>query len=57
MAAFDSVIDLSLFIAPVVGVLVYRATDQIAPVFLIAVIPTVLAFFATRIWLKARPKL
>ena len=56
MAAFDSIIDLSLFIAPLVGILVYSATDQIAPVFLIAAVPAVLAFFATTIWLKERPK-
>ena len=43
--------DLSLFIGPLIAVLVYNSTGQIAPIFLIAVVPAVLAFFVTAIWL------
>lgn len=56
MGAFDSVMDLSLFIAPLIAVLVYKSTGQIAPIFLIAAIPALLAFFATAICLKERPR-
>ncbi len=51
MGAFDSVMDLSLLIGPLIAVSVYKSTDQIAPVFLIAGTPAVLAFFATAGWL------
>ena len=54
MGAFDSVMDLSLFIAPLIAILVYRSTGQIAPIFLIAATPALLTFFATAIWLKER---
>ena len=56
MGAFDSVMDLSLFVGPLIAVLVYKSTDQIFPISLIAVIPALLAFFATVAWLKERPK-
>ena len=56
MGAFDSVMDLSLFVAPLIAVLVYKSTGQIAPIFLIAVVPALLALFATTIWLKEHPK-
>jgi MFS family permease len=51
MGAFDSVMDLSLFIGPILAISVYRTTGQIAPVFLIAVTPALLAFFATTVGL------
>jgi MFS family permease len=51
MGAFDSALDLSLFIGPLVAVSVFRSTGQIEPIFLIAVLPATLAFFATAIWL------
>ena len=47
MAAFDSIMDLSLFIGPLLAVSIYRYTSEIAPIFIIAVIPAVLTFFAT----------
>ncbi|MBT3363894.1 MAG: MFS transporter [Chloroflexi bacterium] len=42
MGAFDSVIDLSLMIGPIIGISVYAATQQFAPVFYIVCIPAVL---------------
>jgi MFS family permease len=51
MGAFDSVIDLSLFVGPLLAVSVYRSTGQIVPIFLIAVAPAVFALFATITWL------
>ncbi len=51
MGAFDSVLDLSLFVGPMIAISVYRSTGQMPSVFLIAVGPAVLAFFATAIWL------
>lgn len=51
MGAFDSVMDLSLFIGPLMAVSVYRSTGRMAPVFLMAVAPAALAFFATALWL------
>ncbi len=50
-SAFDSVMDLSLFIGPLIAISAYKSVGHIAPVFLIAVIPAALAFFATIIWL------
>jgi DHA1 family multidrug resistance protein-like MFS transporter len=51
MGAFDSVMDLSLFVGPLLAVSVYKSTGRIAPVFLMAVAPAILAFFATAAWL------
>jgi DHA1 family tetracycline resistance protein-like MFS transporter len=45
MAAFDSMIDLSLFLGPMLTILVYNATGQLATVFIIAAVPAVMAFF------------
>jgi MFS family permease len=56
MGAFDSLMDLSLFIGPLLAVLIYNLTGQFAPVFLIAVGPAVLALFATTIWLPREIK-
>jgi MFS family permease len=56
MGAFDSLMDLSLFIGPLLAVLTYSATGQFAPVFLIAVGPAVLTLFATVIWLPREVK-
>jgi MFS family permease len=39
MGVFDSAMDLSLFLAPLLGAAVYGATGHMSPVFLIAVIP------------------
>jgi len=54
MGAFDSAMDLSLFVGPLIAVSVFKSTGQIAPVFLIAVLPAVLAFFATVAWLPGQ---
>lgn len=51
MGAFDSIMDLSLFIGPLITVLVYRFSGHIAPIFLIAVAPAIVALFATAAWL------
>lgn len=51
MGAFDSAMDLSLFIGPMLAICIYKSTDQIAPIFLIAVAPAIFAFFATVAWL------
>ncbi len=51
MAAFDSLMDLSLFVGPLSAVSLYKATGAIAPVFLIAVVPALAAFFALGLWL------
>ena len=56
MGAFDSLMDLSLFIGPLIAISVYGSTGQMAPIFLIAVIPAVFAFFATAIWLPREVK-
>ncbi len=54
MGAFDSVMDLSLFIGPLLAVSVYKATGQIAPIFLLAVVPAMVAFLATMVWLPRK---
>jgi MFS family permease len=51
MGAFDSVMDLSMFVGPMLAVSIHRSTGQIAPVFLLAVAPAALAFFAMIAWL------
>jgi len=56
MAAFDAIMDLSLFIGPLLAVLIYRYTNELAPIFVIALIPAVFAFFATVAWLPRKPK-
>lgn len=56
MALFDSTIDLSLFLGPLFAILVYSYVGQIAPIFLIAMLPAVLAFFSTAIWLPRDPR-
>jgi len=54
MGAFDSAMDLSLFLGPLLGVMLYDATGDFAHVFLMAVIPAALAVFATALWLPRR---
>jgi MFS family permease len=51
MGAFDSTMDLSLVVGPVLAVSVHRATGQITPVLLMAGIPAAFAFFALLAWL------
>jgi MFS family permease len=51
MGAFDSTMDLSMVVGPVLAVALHRATGQIAPVLLMAVVPAAFAFFALVSWL------
>jgi MFS family permease len=54
MGAFDSLMDLSLFIGPLIAISTFKSTGQIAPVFLMVALPAVLAFFATVAWLPGQ---
>ena len=56
MGAFDSVMDLSLFVGPLIAVSVYKSIGQLGPIFLVAVAPAIFAFFATAIWLPREAK-
>jgi MFS family permease len=56
MGAFDSVVDLSLFVAPLIAISVHRSTGWMVPVFLIAVVPAMWGFFATVVWLPREAK-
>jgi len=56
MAAFDSILDLSLFLGPLIAISVYNALGEITPVFVIAMVPAVLAFFFTVIWLPGKTR-
>jgi ACDE family multidrug resistance protein len=57
MGVFDSLMDLSLFIAPGLAILLYKTSGAISPVFILVVLPAVLAFFAMIKWLPAEHKL
>ncbi len=50
----DSVLDISLFAGPLIAISLYKSIGSMTSVFLIAVAPAVLAFFATTIWLRQR---
>ncbi|MEE8413177.1 MAG: hypothetical protein V3R96_01365, partial [Dehalococcoidales bacterium] len=56
MAAFDSILDLSLFLGPLIAISVYNSTGQITPIFIIAMLPAAFALFATAIWLPGKLK-
>jgi len=56
MAAFDSILDLSLFLGPLIAILVYNYTGNITTVFIIAMVPAVFALFITAIWLPGNSK-
>jgi MFS family permease len=45
MGVFDSIVDLSLFVGPLLAISIYEASHQMAAVFIIAVVPAILAFF------------
>jgi MFS family permease len=51
MAAFDSLMDLSLFAGPLAAVSLYGYTGSIGPAFLIAVVPAFVALVALTTWL------
>jgi MFS family permease len=57
MGVFDSLMDLSLFIGPLLAVLTFSVGNQFAPVFILAVVPAFVAFFATAFWLPRRGRL
>jgi DHA1 family multidrug resistance protein-like MFS transporter len=46
MGAFDALVDLSLLVAPLIGVSVYAATGQIALTFYLICIPAILGLFS-----------
>ncbi len=54
MGAFDSVMDLSLFVGPLLALSIHKATGSIPLVLMIASIPAFLAFFAASLWLPRR---
>ncbi|HIJ64653.1 MAG TPA: MFS transporter [Candidatus Hydrogenedentes bacterium] len=56
VAVFDSLMDLSLLIGPLIAVAVHKSTGRLGFVFLIAVIPAATAFFATSVWLPREAK-
>lgn len=51
MGAFDSVMDLSLLVAPLIAISVHKASRSIPIVLILAAIPAALAFAATALWL------
>lgn len=56
MAAFDSVMDLSLFLGPLIAISIYSVITQITPIFIVAVAPAMLAFFVLALWLPREMK-
>jgi len=56
MAAFDSVMDLSLFLGPLIAISAYSVTANITPIFIIAVVPAMFAFFILAFWLPGEVK-
>lgn len=53
MGAFDSLMDLSLLVAPLLGVAALGMTGEIAYPFLVAVIPAILALFMSLAFLRS----
>ncbi len=51
MGAFDSLMDLSLFVAPLLAISMYRTSGSIPMVLMLASIPAALTFIAMSIWL------
>lgn len=47
MGIFDSMMDLSLFLGPLIAISLYKSMGSMKPIFLIAVVPAVIAFFVT----------
>lgn len=56
MGAFDSLMDLSLFVGPLLAISIYKSTGRIPLVFVLAIIPAAVAFFATAVWLPQNSK-
>jgi hypothetical protein len=51
MGAFDSMIDLSLLVAPLVAISVYKSFGSFPIVLILAAIPAAVAFAVTALWL------
>ena len=56
MGVFDSLMDLSLFVGPLMAISLYKATGQMMPIFLMAIIPAIATFFAATAWLPRNAK-
>jgi MFS family permease len=52
MGIFDSLMDLSLFVGPILAISLYKALGNLKPVFMLAVLPAFVALFAAFIWLS-----
>ncbi len=57
MGVFDSLMDLSLFVGPGLAILLYKTSGAISPVFILVVLPAVIASIAMIRWLPADRKL
>lgn len=57
MGVFDSIMDLSLFIGPLLAVSLYKILGTMNPVFILAVLPAIIAFFSMPKWLPKDSKL
>ncbi len=56
MAAFDSLMDLSLFAGPLLAISTYGSTGTIRPAFLMAVAPAAVAFVVLTLWLPGKDR-
>jgi len=52
MGIFDSLMDLSLFIGPILAISLYKALGTVEPVFILAVFPAFVTLIAGIIWLS-----
>ncbi len=51
MGIFDSLMDLSLFVGPLLAISVYKTFGSLNSAFILAILPTCLALFAALLWL------
>jgi MFS family permease len=56
MGAFDSLMDLSIFIGPFLAISMYKIIGNMHVIFLLAVFPACIAFFSTFKWLPSTHK-
>jgi hypothetical protein len=52
MGIFDSLMDLSLFVGPILAISLYKTSGILEPVFILAVFPAFLALLAGGFWLS-----
>jgi MFS family permease len=52
MGIFDSLMDLSLFVGPILAISLYKALGTLEPVFILAVFPAFLTLLAGGLWLS-----